>query len=51
MMRKALLQGSALVGRLLCNRLHNKRYVALVKMRSWTSKPTVFKAPFSLSTT
>jgi hypothetical protein len=33
MMRKASLQGAALVARLLCSRLHNSRYVALGKMR------------------
>ena len=49
--RKAFLQGAALVTRLLCSRLHNSRYVAHVKMRPRILKPPVFKAPSSLSTT
>jgi len=42
MMWEAFLQSALLVVRLLCSGRHNSRYVALVKMRRWTSKPSVF---------
>jgi hypothetical protein len=41
MVRKALLQGAAVVVRLFCSQLHNN-YVALVRMRLQTSKPAIF---------
>ena len=50
-LREAFLQSAALVIRLLCSRLHNSRYVALVKMRLWTSKDAVFNMFPPLATT
>jgi hypothetical protein len=40
-----------MIVRALCGRLHNRRYVGLVKMWLWRSKPAVFDMLSSLNTT